>query len=78
MQILTLIQTCSESPSQWEGKLEDGRQIYIRYRWGELTIDLIQDSKETNLLTEQLGSEYDGSLPEKKLRKILSKHGFKF
>lgn len=23
-------------PSQWEGKLSDGRAIYIRFRWGTL------------------------------------------
>lgn len=30
--------TCSASPSQWEGRLADGRPIYIRYRWGGLRV----------------------------------------
>jgi hypothetical protein len=32
--------TARECPSQWEGRLEDGRPFYIRYRWGELTLDI--------------------------------------
>lgn len=32
-----LEQTCTACPSQWEGKMEDGRYVYIRYRWGALS-----------------------------------------
>lgn len=35
-----LRQTCEACPSQWEGHTADGRFIYIRYRWGHLTVDL--------------------------------------
>lgn len=31
--------TCSESPSQWSGFLTDGRPVYIRYRWGGLSVN---------------------------------------
>lgn len=34
----TLVQTCSACPSQWEAKDSLGREIYIRYRWGHLTV----------------------------------------
>ena len=27
-------------PSQWEGETEDGKEVYIRYRWGYGRIDL--------------------------------------
>jgi len=30
--------TCEVCPSQWEGKLDDGRMFYIRYRWGSLSV----------------------------------------
>jgi hypothetical protein len=33
---VTLTQTCFACPSQWEGQLDDGRYVYIRYRWGML------------------------------------------
>lgn len=32
--------TCSACPSQWEGYTTDGAFIYIRYRYGYLTVDL--------------------------------------
>jgi hypothetical protein len=31
--------TCSASPSQWSGRFADGRWLYVRYRWGCLTVD---------------------------------------
>jgi hypothetical protein len=39
--IASIRQTCSASPSQWEGNLKDGRMLYIRYRWGHLSIKII-------------------------------------
>ena len=38
MLIAELTQTCDRSPSQWEGRLDDGRTIYIRYRHGQLSV----------------------------------------
>lgn len=36
--IADLRRTTTMSPSQWEGTLTDGRPLYIRYRWGQLSI----------------------------------------
>jgi len=33
-------QTCTACPSQWEGRTTDERPIYIRYRWGVLSVRL--------------------------------------
>ena len=33
-----LTQTCLACPSQWDAKTEDGKNIYIRYRWSILSI----------------------------------------
>jgi hypothetical protein len=38
--ISALRQTTVSSPSQWDGRLTDGRPIYIRYRWGQLSVHL--------------------------------------
>lgn len=38
LKLVTLVQTCTACPSQWEGCLEDGRYIYARYRWGHLSV----------------------------------------
>jgi len=37
---VTLVQTCYACPSQWEGKLDDGRMFYIRYRWSEGSVEV--------------------------------------
>ena len=36
LKLKNLKQTCIACPSQWEGELENGKFIYIRYRWGNL------------------------------------------
>jgi hypothetical protein len=36
--VLALRKTSLACPSQWEGVLEDGRAVYARYRWGELSV----------------------------------------
>lgn len=40
-----LTRTCYACPSQWEGRLENGQEIYIRYRHGWFTINV--DNHET-------------------------------
>ncbi len=37
-QVYELRRTCIASPSQWEGRVNDHGSIYIRYRWGTLTV----------------------------------------
>jgi hypothetical protein len=38
LDVYDLRRTCIACPSQWEGRINDDRSIYIRYRWGELTV----------------------------------------
>jgi len=40
MRVINISQTCRARPSQWEGKTEDGRKVYIHYRWGHLSVSL--------------------------------------
>lgn len=40
MKSIKLKKTCIACPAQWEGTLDDGRMIYIRYRWGHLTVNV--------------------------------------
>lgn len=35
---MEIIKTCSACPSQWDITLDDGRFLYVRYRWGEFTV----------------------------------------
>lgn len=57
-------QTCWACPSQWEGKLDDGRGVYIRYRWGDLTIQvghLPMDLRQwPTILDKDVGDALDG------------------
>lgn len=36
--IIKLTRTCIACPSQWEGETSHGAAVYIRFRWGELTV----------------------------------------
>lgn len=38
MKVIELSKTCAKSLTQWEGKLEDGRMVYIRYWKGYLEV----------------------------------------
>jgi len=75
-----IIRTCSACPSQWEGTLSDGRMIYIRYRWGFLTVSVsdgptnsIDDAvKGYKIYSEQIGDPLDGILGYGKLKGIIS------
>jgi hypothetical protein len=69
MVISSIKQTCSACPSQWEGLLEDGRPIYMRYRWGALTIHVgptggtIRDALGRDpYFDQQVGDSLDGSI----------------
>jgi len=44
--VLALKKTSLACPSQWEGALEDGRVLYARYRWGELSVGVGADIDE--------------------------------
>ena len=49
MILAELEMTCEACPSQWEGKLTDGRYVYVRYRWGVLQVgigDTLSDAIE--------------------------------
>jgi hypothetical protein len=44
--IVALTQTCLVMPSQWEGELDDGRSLYIRYRHGRLRVGVGEGAKD--------------------------------
>lgn len=62
MRIKNVSQTCWACPSQWEGSFTDGSALYIRYRWGYLSVE--KDGEE--IYGEQVGDGFDGymELPE--------------
>ena len=60
--LIELKQTCCLCPEQWEGKTEDGEEVYARERHGSIRVELdnaIIFSDESN---EQIGSALDALL----------------
>lgn len=41
--VVSLTKTCGGCPAQWEGLTEDGRAVYVRYRWGILSVGVAVD-----------------------------------
>ena len=76
-----LEKTGSACPSQWEAKLDDGRMLYIRYRWGRLTVEVsrlptddIFDAVGANLiLDKRFGGAYDGTLSTDEMKSHCSR-----
>ena len=46
LKVIALRNTSIACPSQWEGTLEDGRAIYVRYRHGALSVGVGNDTDE--------------------------------
>ena len=73
--IKRLAQTCGACPSQWEGWLDDGRAIYVRYRWGYLSIcissepteDIYEAVRGEEIFGERLGGGWEGVLEVEEL-----------
>lgn len=67
--------TCGACPSQWEGRLDDGRRIYVRYRWGRLSVrvsdaptdDTMDAVGGTEVVGVQLSDGLDGLLTYEEL-----------
>lgn len=36
----SIVMTCSACPSQWDAKTTDGKEVYIRVRYGHFTMDV--------------------------------------
>lgn len=75
--LTSLTRTCFACPSQWEGELEDGSKVYIRYRWGRLgmgigeTLDHAIQGNDAHY-SIQLGDDYDGWLSTEEMLRILN------
>lgn len=74
-----LVKTCEGYPSQWEVKLEDGKMIYIRYRWGNLDVRIsaqptnnIDDAvRGKSIYRKNIGGVYDGVMEDSQMLSLL-------
>lgn len=55
-------------PSQWDGETSDGKEVYIRYRWGNLTVTVAM----AITVREKIGQDGDGFLTDSQLKIFLT------
>ena len=80
MIITEIRKTCEACPSQWEGKFDDGDSMYIRYRWGYLSICKGNPNENEwksiagmpEIFGKQIGDKLDGCID---LHEVLSVFG---
>ena len=73
--VTELVQTCDSCPSQWEGRIEDGRHVYIRYRWGRLQVgiaDTLDEAIRNKVHVSRLGGPFDGILSDDEMKREVS------
>lgn len=73
--VTELTQTCESCPAQWQGRTDDGKFVYIRYRWGKLecgVADTLHDAVLGRTHIASLGDEYDGYIDEAQMTAALS------
>jgi hypothetical protein len=84
LKIVALIQTCASHPAQWDGVTDDGRAVYVRYRWGHLwvrvgaagdTHEFAGVRGECVIDEQRNANEYHGDMEEAELRSILAERG---
>lgn len=77
--ITELRSTGSFAPSKWEGELQDGTDVYFRYRWATLTIRLNDRTSGEIIFEETLHEDESRSnLTETELTDVLEDEGFEF
>lgn len=74
IKVKKLIRTIGCCPTQLEGETEDGKFIYIHYRYG--TIEVYVSPNEDDFIDhlvfrKVIGDHYDGYLTERRLREVL-------
>lgn len=66
IKVKDLIRYSSFCPTQWDGETTNGEELYIRYRWGVLTIDL--NGKE--VFSVKAGEEFDGVMSDEEMKEF--------
>lgn len=73
IRVVELEKTCEAVPAQWEGKTDDGRFVYVRYRYGWLavsfgeTMDEAVDGRTCTPFHAHVGGQFDGHMTESEL-----------
>ena len=65
--------TCSACPAQWEGRTNDGRWVYVRYRSGFLQVgvgDTLSEAVGSDAIIRKVGDGADGYMTYEELREV--------
>jgi len=54
--IKRIVKTCDACPAQWDAETEDGRYVYIRYRYGFLSVSVDGE----RIVGKEVGDPLDG------------------
>ncbi len=75
MKIKDRVMTCSASPAQWTGRTDGDRPVYVRYRWGYLSVRVGPPGGKLSsavggvvVFGEQIGDEFDGFIEWREVR----------
>ncbi len=75
MKVRELLDYGTVSPAQWEGRTDDDRPVYVRYRWGYLSVRVGPPGGDTSsaiggvvVYGEQIGDELDGAIKWRQVR----------
>lgn len=76
VKVKKVVKTCEACPAQWEGITDDNRQVYMRYRWGCLSIRIGSQGDMSEfaavhgeeILCVEHGDDFDGMLDYSELK----------
>lgn len=70
-------QTCIACPTQYECRTDDDRPVYIRYRWGYLSVrigdkgmDVMNAVDGQEIYGQQIGNDLDGLIDLREIKKL--------
>lgn len=70
--IVKLEMTCGACPSQWDAETDQGKYVYIRYRYGYLSASVSGETLTKDVYGEYIGGPLDGVLSTEEMMEELS------
>ena len=64
IKIKEIRKTCIGCPAQWEGITTENKSVYVRYRWGNLSIDI----GGKDFIHKSIGNGLDGCMDYTELK----------
>ena len=70
LRVIEATRTCVWCPSQWDGRTDDDRAVYVRYRWGCLRVTVGEPGDRDEfagvrgrwVYSAEIGDGFDGAL----------------